>query len=71
MFGRKNSIKLKYKMYGFVRRHSEFLMLLSIAIIMTIFTVYTWEAKYYNQHSQKEEIPKVINQPDYYDDDES
>ena len=63
-------------MYDFVRRHSEFLMLFTIAIIITIFTLYTWEAKYYKQHPEEEKIPKFTNSKEKipevvnYDDDE-
>ena len=44
MFGRKYSIE--YIIYGFVTRHLEFLLLFSVAIIMTIVTLYTWDVKY-------------------------
>ena len=49
LFGRKNLIK--YQMYGFVSRHLEFLLLFSVAIIMTIVTIYTWDVKYHNQNN--------------------
>ena len=48
MFGR--------KIHGFVSRHLEFLLLFSVAIIMTIVTIYTWDVKYQNQIDSHQNI---------------